>query len=393
MISQALPHRTVAPRELDCDPLSLNLLNGTLRLHRENKDSSKERSCKAVLCAHHPDDRLAKIAPVEYNPLADCPRFTAFLNRFQPNPAIQRFLQTYHGYALTGLTGEQCLIFNYGLGANGKSTFVDIIAQIMGDYAKTLGFEFLVGEGGRRGDQATPDLARLPGARLVRVSEPEGAVRLKEGLIKSLTGGEAMSVRHLNKGFFEFKPEFKLVLSANRKPTIHGVDHGIWRRIRLIPWNVTISDGEKRPLAEVLAEFWEERSGILNWLVEGAVRYLTEGLITPTEIKEATASYRSEQDPLQSFINACVELVPSVPGQKPLKVSARTMYDAYVSWCTANSERVWSEKAFGENLPQKGLTRQDGRIRQYLNVRLNDVPAASTSLRETHSSEDEEVPF
>ncbi|MGM4906927.1 hypothetical protein AB8B24_27045 [Tardiphaga sp. 866_E4_N2_3] len=144
---------------------------------------------------------------MDYDPNAKCPRFHAFLGRFQPNHTIQTFLQTYHGYGLTGLTGEQCLIFNYGLGANGKSTFVDILAQIMGDYAKTLGFESLVGEGIRRGDQATPDLARLPGARLVRVSEPEGAVRLKEGLIKSLTGGEPMSVRHLNKGFFEFKPQ------------------------------------------------------------------------------------------------------------------------------------------------------------------------------------------
>jgi putative DNA primase/helicase len=391
MISQALPHCTVPPQELDGDPVTLNVANGTLRFVRGQADSGA-RTCSVVLHTHDASDRLSKIAAVDYDPNAKCPRFHAFLGRFQPKHAVQTFLQTYHGYGLTGLTSEQCLIFNYGLGANGKSTFVDILAQIMGDYAKTLGFESLVGEGIRRGDQATPDLARLPGARLVRVSEPEGAVRLKEGLIKSLTGGEPMSVRHLNKGFFEFKPEFKLVLSANRKPTIHGIDHGIWRRIRLIPWTVTISDDEKRPLAEVLAEFWEERSGILNWLIEGAIRYLTEGLVTPNEIKDATATYRSEQDPLQSFINACVELVPAIPGQQPLKVAARTMYEAYCSWCVANSERPWSEKAFGQNLPQKGIAKIEGRIRQYVNVRLHDVPTTANRPNDD-SSDDDEVPF
>ncbi|WP_441252491.1 primase-like DNA-binding domain-containing protein [Tardiphaga sp. 71_E8_N1_1] len=153
-----------------------------------------------------------------------------------------------------------------------------------------------------------------------------------------------------------------------------------------------ISDDEKRPLVEVLAEFWEERSGILNWLIEGAIRYLTEGLVTPNEVKDATATYRSEQDPLQSFINACVDLVPVIPGQQPLKVAARTMYEAYCSWCVANSERPWSEKAFGQNLPQKGIAKIEGRIRQYVNVRLHDVPTTANRPNDD-SSDDDEVPF
>jgi putative DNA primase/helicase len=391
MITQAVPHKNVGPQELDKNPLLFNVLNGTLRF--EQTTDSVKKSCEVLFEMHDAGDRLAKIAPVIYDPEAECPRFLASLEKFQPNSSIRRFLQTYHGYSLTGLTGEQCLVFNYGLGANGKSTFVDTIARIMGDYSKTLGIESLVGEGGRRGDQATPDLARLPGARLVRVSEPDGAPRLKEGLIKSLTGGEPMSVRHLNKGFFEFKPEFKLVISGNRKPTIHGIDHGIWRRIKLVPWTVTIRDHEKRPLAEVLDELWAERSGILNWLLEGAIRYFSEGLITPDEIKKATADYRSEQDPLQSFIDACVEIVPELPGRKQSKVQARVMYQAYCRWCAANSEQPWKEKTFGLAFPEKGFTKEDGRLKQYLNVKLHDVPSSSDSSDEEHENAGDEVPF
>jgi putative DNA primase/helicase len=125
------------PQELDDDPVILNVANGTLRFVRGQPDNGA-RTCSVVLHAHDASDRLSKIAPVDYDPNAKCPGFRAFLGRFQPNHTIQSFLQTYHGYGLTGLTGEQCLIFNHGLGANGKSTFVDILVQIMGDYPRKL---------------------------------------------------------------------------------------------------------------------------------------------------------------------------------------------------------------------------------------------------------------
>lgn len=398
MISQALPHRVVGPSALNCDPYKLNVENGTLRFacdrvrDDECPDPDVERykeTWKVALDPHERNDHITKVAPVAYDPTAMCPRFMAFLDRFQPNLAVRRFLQTYHGYALTGLTGEQCMLFNYGLGANGKSTFVDIVARIMGDYAQTLPFESLCGDNGRRGDQATPDLARLPGARLVRASEPDGDVKLKEGLIKSLTGGEPMLVRHLHQGFFEFLPEFKLELSGNKKPRIIGVDHGIWRRIRLVPWSVTIPDNERRPIAEVLAEFWDERSGILNWLLEGAIAYLNEGLKVPKEISDATASYRDEMDPLGAFIASCVDIVPGE------SVTAREMYRAYVAWCQANSQQHWHETSFGLNMPQKGFERTNERVRRYLNVRLHDVPtldAKPDAPPEPNDPDDDTVP-
>ncbi len=392
MISQALPHRVVGPDALNNDHLKFNVENGTLRFKHEKirddecPDPDVERykeTWSVVRDDHARGDNITKVAPVVYDPKAECPRFMAFLDRFQPNLNIRKFLQTYHGYAMTGLTGEQCMLFNYGLGANGKSTFIDIIARIMGDYAQTLPFESLCGENGRRGDQATPDLARLPGARLVRASEPDGDVKLKEGLIKSLTGGEPMLVRHLHKGFFEFLPEFKLALSGNKKPRIIGVDHGIWRRIRLVPWSVTIADGDRRPIAEVLAEFWEERSGILNWLLAGAIDYFNNGLKVPKEIVDATASYRDEMDPLGAFIATCVDLVPGA------SETARDMYLAYCAWCEANSLTPWKETSFGLNMPQKGIERTDTRIRRYVNVRLHDVPESPTK---SHSASDHPAP-
>ena len=400
MIAQALPHRTVTPSELDADPLAINVDNGTLYLRREETDDPdgseatefKRVTWRAELKPHDRSDLISKLMPVRYDPSATSPAFTAFLDRFQPNLAIRKFLQVYHGYAMTGLTGEQCLAFSHGLGANGKSTFVEIVSRIMGDYALTLSFESLAGENGRRGDQASPDLARLPGARLVRASEPERGVNFKESLLKSLTGGEPMLVRHLNKGFFEFRPSFKLVLSGNHKPDISGVDHGIWRRMRLVPWTVTISEAERRPIEDVLAELWIERAGIFNWLIEGALLYLAEGLQVPPEIAEATADYREEMDPVGGFVADCVERVPDVEGVPPSMVLARKMYEAFEAWCAANSVRAWKEKSFASVMLDKGFVRKreaDGR--KYLQVRLHDVPARARGSHEPPHPADDEV--
>jgi putative DNA primase/helicase len=383
MISQALPHCTVPPEKLDADPLQFNVENGTLRFVcdvTDDPDGSeatgfKNKKWRVAIEPHNQRDRIAKLAPVTYDAAAACPHFIAFLDRFQPNHAIRGFLQAYLGYAMTGSTGEQCLIFLHGLGANGKSTLIEIVCRILGGYALTLSFESLAGENGRRGDQASPDLARLPGARLVRASEPERGVHFKESLLKSLTGGEPMLVRHLHQGFFEFSPAFKLVLSGNHKPEIGGVDHGIWRRMRLIPWDVTISDADRRPIEDVLAEFWQERAGILNWLLDGALKYLAEGLQVPAEIADATAEYREEMDPIEGFVGACITRVTPADDAPMQWVAARQMYDAFAAWAEANAVRAWKEKAFGQAMQQKGFHRdRTATTRRYLNVKLHDVP-------------------
>lgn len=384
MLDQALPHRTVTIDELDSDALSFNVQNGTIRFVCDEvpDPDASDNSTKMVkrwrvkLVPHDRADNITKVAPVEYVKDARCPHFMKAVNRFLPIESVRGFVQRYHGYALTGMTGEQCFVFSYGTGANWKSTFVEIVARIMGPYCATIAFESLAGDQQRSGSQATPDLARLPGARLVRASEPERGVQFKEALIKSLTGGEPMLVRSLNKEFFEFLPTFKLVLSGNHKPEIGGVDHGIWRRVKFVPWPVTIADNERRPMDEVMGEIWPERSGILNWLIAGALDYLNHGLRTPPEVVAATAEYRDEMDPVGTFCGACVESVPSQPDGAPAScVSARAMYDAFASWAVANAVRPWKEKSFATAMSQKGFVKERAATgMRYLHVMLKNVP-------------------
>lgn len=375
MIQQAEPYRTVSPDVFDADPLVVAVRNGVLRFVRqpdpECPDPDEARWTVRVRFEPHAREHMVtKLMPVDYDASATCPKFDAFMLRMQPKEAIRRWLQVFHGLGLTGRT-VQALAFHYGSGANGKSTFINIMCDLMGGYAQTLSAESLTGQGQRRGDQATPDLARLPGARLVRISELPRGEPLKEALVKGLTGGEPMSVRHLNKGFFDFTPTFKAVMSGNDRPRIGGIDHGIWRRMRLVPWETTIPDGEQREMTEVLAEFAAERSGILNWLIEGACAFLSEGLHTPAEITEATAEYREEMDPIGAFIADCVERTADVAA---CSVTARDMYQAYMSWSYANAKKPWQETAFGLAMPNKGFIKTKERVRRYLNCRLHNVP-------------------
>ncbi|RIK91755.1 MAG: hypothetical protein DCC73_14935 [Proteobacteria bacterium] len=377
MVAMAAAHATVRPEDMDADPMAINVANGTLRLVKETVDdpdcpdpevTRQITRWRARLGEHRREDRLSKVMPVAYDPDADCPRWREFVERFQPKAAVRRFLQAFHGYALTGLTGEQVFVFNYGLGANGKSTFMEALARLMGAYAQVLPAEALTGDMQRRGDQATPEFARLPGARLVRCAELPRGQWFRESTLKMLTGGEAILVRHLHARFFEFRPIFKAIGSGNDKPQIGGVDEGIWRRMRLIPWEVTIPPDERRPMEKVLAEFMAEGPGILNWLLEGALDYLENGLIVPPEIASATDDYRAAMDPVGEFTGACVT---PAPGND---VTARDMYLAYVAWCHANSVKAFSEKAFAAIMTQKGFEKESGRIRKYKHVALKDVP-------------------
>ncbi|MCK1469798.1 DNA primase family protein [Bradyrhizobium sp. CW10] len=407
MLDALLPHSAVDVDALDADKVAFNVINGTLRfVYDEVPDpDAPDHSGKTIkrwrveLTEHRREDHITKVAPVEYDPSAQCPLFMAAVKRFLPVEAVRGFVQRYHGYALTGMTGEQCFVFSYGTGGNWKSTFVDIVARIMGPYCATIDFASLSGDQQRNGSGATPDLARLPGARLVRASEPERGVQFKEALIKSLTGGEPMLVRSLNKEFFEFRPTFKLVLSGNHKPEISGVDHGIWRRVKFVPWPVTIADNEKRPMDDVLAELWEERAGILNWLVAGALEYLNAGgLKTPQQVIDSTAEYREEMDPVGTFIGACVEGVPALSDGKPsATVTARAMYDAFAAWGVANAVRPWKEKSFATAMSQKGFAKERAASGlRYLNVRLHDVPTVARAHRNDpppNMGDDDAVPI
>jgi putative DNA primase/helicase len=375
MIAMAAPHRTIPPEEMDADPLAINVRNGTLRLEKArvpDPDAAEAGGWKTEwrvrLDPHRREDLMSKVMPVDWDPEAEAPLWAEFVARFQPRPAVAGFLQRFHGYALTGLMGEQVFVFNYGLGANGKSTFMEALCRLMGAYAQSLPAEALTGDQQRRGDQATPEFARLPGARLVRCAELPRGQGFRESTIKLLTGGEPMLVRHLHQGFFELHPTFKAIGSGNDRPTVGGVDEGIWRRMKLVPWEVTIPLAERKPMAKVLRGFAAEAPGILNWLLEGLTAYLGDGLQTPPEIQAATDSYRADMDPVGEFTNACVATAPGT------EVTAREMYQAYVAWCHANSVKAFAERTFATIMVQKGFRKENARIRKYLDVTLTDVP-------------------
>ncbi len=252
------------------------------------------------------------------------------------NLELFRFLQKATGYSLIGSTRDQCFFLLYGTGSNGKSTYIKTISTMLGDYAGATPMESLLI---KRGDAIRNDVARLAGLRFVSAVETEGGRRLAESLVKQLTGGDKMTARFLHHEFFEFDPAFKLWLAVNHKPKIVGTDNAIWRRVRLIPFEVTISDAEKDPdLAEKLKA---ELPGILNWALEGLQRWRREGLKEPDAVKAATRAYRSEMDVIGNFLEDCCDT------DAEAEVNKAALYKAYAEWAHEAGERTVSKNDFG----------------------------------------------
>lgn len=366
---------------LDADPLSIAVENGVLRFRVEPGDPSQGMTPMAAveLVPHARDQLITKMMPVTYDPAARAPRFDAFMRRIQPGADIRDFLQRWYGLSMTALTGEQKLVFQYGMGANGKSVLIDTVARMMGDYASTAKIESLTGKNRRGGGDATPDLVPLMGARMVRASEPEEGERLQEGIIKELTGGEPMLIRALHSDFIETRPVFKLTISGNHKPEIRGQDDGIWRRVLLVPFDVQIPKEERdRALGDKL---WDERSGILNWMVEGLLAYLESGLREPTSVLDATKEYREESDLVGYFLtDACV-----VTGEASDSELARDLGHAFNFWLDERGAGQWQPQTISKKLKdkmrrwvspttgQQFTERKSNGIMRYDGIRLNDT--------------------
>lgn len=375
MIARAVAEPGVAidHERLDAEALLLPAGNGTIDL------------ASGELLAFERMHLATRRTEVKYDPDAKCPRWLAFLDRvLADNHALIDFIQRAVGYSLTGITSEQVLFFLWGSGANGKSTFLEVLRLLGGGYATQADFSTFLE---RKGDGPRNDVARLVGTRIVTSSEVGEGKRLDEGLIKSLTGGDRIAARFLYAETFEFTPRFHLWWAANHKPIIRGTDTAIWRRIRLVPFTVQIPEEERDPI--LMDALKAELPGILTWAVQGAVAWLERGLGVPEEVQAATDQYRSESDVIGAFLEDRCELANG------FSVPATDLYRAYREWAEATGEYVLSQIRFSRALEERGgLSRQRpggraDRTVQWFGVRLlsDDEESGSSSYYEREGVE------
>jgi putative DNA primase/helicase len=345
-LSECQPGIGAMPVLFDSDPFSLGVSNGVVNLRTGEFRTARR------------EDYIIKRAGAAYDAAASCPTWEKFLSRvLSGNPELISFIQRAVGYTLTGNISEQCLFFPYGTGQNGKSTFMECLQQLLGDYGikATTALYTL----NRYGSEPLPEIARLVGTRLVTGSETEEGAKLAESRVKDITGGDTLTGRELYCSAFNFKPTHKLWIYGNHLPDIRGNDQGIWRRIKLVPFEVRIPDEEKDP--ELLKKLLQEMPGILNWGIEGCLEWQKKGLSAPQIITEATSEYREEEDEIGEFI---VEVCIS-GGQ----VERSELHNAYRDWAEDRGVRMpMTTKAFAKRLRvRSGISELKSNGRRYWN--------------------------
>lgn len=336
------PEMPVRHVQLDADPWLLNVANGTIDLRT------------GELRPHRRQDLLTKMAPVDYDPEALAPTFTAFLNRIMGGDEdLTGFVQRAVGYALSGSVAEQVLFFLHGKGQNGKTTLLEVLMGILGDYAVKVEAGLLVAS---KVERHPTGVADLMGRRFAVSEEVDEGQRLDEPLVKQLTGGTSMKARRMRENFFEFAATHKLFLAANHRPVVRGTDKAIWRRLRLIPFDVTIPEDERD--RELPAKLLAEAPGILAWAVRGCLEWQRQGLGYPKRVAAATDEYRSDMDTLGQFLDERCEIGPE------FVVAGRALYQAYESWAREANEFVHNQRRFGSQLRERGFERiQVGRTK------------------------------
>lgn len=345
----------VLPDELDKDPELFNTLTGVVNLRTQK------------LLPHAPEFKITKIAPVVIQQNAKCHNWENFIMKISfNNVEIAKYIQEAVGYSLTGHTSEQCLFFLYGIGANGKSTFLEGLKLIFGDYQIHANYETFTNIS-RDGSSHSEDVVRLKGSRLVISSEINANKSLNESVIKQMTSGDTVTARDLHSSSIEFKPTFKIWIAGNHKPKIQNFDHGIKRRIFIIPFEYTFKPEEIRPQHEILEEFKAERAGIFNWALEGAQRWFNnKKLEVPQVVKDVTFKYFLENNVIEQFITECC-LVTDKDDYKTFTYAeeSKALYQAYLDYIiTMNEERVGRNNFYNrlEELGYKRETRSDQSI-------------------------------
>lgn len=350
--------------DFDADPLALNVENGTLHFMRPENGFN----AGVELRPHRREDKMTKIAAAAYLPPARSPLYDAFLAEVQPDPDMRDFLDVWAGYNALGLADAQKMAVFYGEGSNGKGVWINTTAFILGDYAWSTGIETFTDAGRyRKGSDATPDLAALSGRRMVYANETKQGGRLDDALVKELTSDEPKGgVRELMKPPFQLLITFTNTISCNHQPVI-GTDHGIQRRVQIVPWDVIIPD--ERADIQLKSKLKEEASGILNRMVAGALRYLTTGIPKPQAVKEATEEFLDDNDILGRFLRLCVA---RVPGET---VGATAMHKAFAGWQTWSqllnqNGKPWSPKYLTQQLKKRKFKNGKSSSMQWQDVAL-----------------------
>ena len=355
--AQHLNDIPASPDDFDAYTDYLNCQNGIVNLRN------------GELMPHDPNFMMTKICNCEYQK-GKPKRWLQFLDEITGGDAdLVEYIQRCVGYSISGSNKEQCAYFLYGMGNNGKSTFLDTIADMMGSYASNAQPDTLMLQSrlGSSGGGANSDIARLKSARFVTCEEPTEGVRLNEGLLKQLTGGSKVTCRFLYGDEFEYTPEFKIWVATNHKPTIRGTDFGIWRRIKLIPFEVNIpKDKVDKNLKYKLRKEFPQ---ILAWAVEGCMKWQRDGIQEPEKVVEAVKDYKQEMDLIAGFIDQCVMIDYACYE----RMVASDLFKVYSKWAKQNNEYEMSSKKFfmevGKKLPNKG---RDRKGIFYTNIRLTD---------------------
>lgn len=340
MLNEVEHHIPVLPAQMDKYRMALNTPSGIINLKN------------GEVRAHNPEYYFTKITSVDCSQTAECPRWLAFLDDiFAGDKELIRYIQKAVGYSLTGSTAEQCAFFLYGTGRNGKSTFIDVIRDVFGDYAANIQPETIMVRNSQS-SAINSDIARLKGARLVTSVEPNEGVRINEGLLKQLTGDDTVTARKLYSEEFEFK----LWMATNHKPIIRGTDTGIWRRIHMIPFNVQIP--EDKVDKNLTHKLKAEMTAIFKWCIDGCILWQKEGLKMPSAVLQSVREYKREMDVISAFIEDRCVLEGSV--------QASTLYAAYTSWAGDNNEYCMSNTKFSTELAKR-FEKVKGRNFNYFN--------------------------
>lgn len=340
-MAACMPSVSVAAGEFDRDPMLFCCNNGTVNLKT------------GKLQPHNPADMITRISSVNYDPDAQCPLWRQFLADIIPDPLVVEYLQLAIGYCLTGLTTEQVLFILWGTGKNGKSVFSNILSSLIGGYSMETPPETLMRGRENSNNAPTNDLARLSGARLVSANETEEGQCLAESKIKAMTGDDIIIARFLHKEFFEFRPQFKIWIRTNHRPKIRGTDTGIWRRVRLIPFDVCIPAEKQDP--NLTSKLMTELPGVLNWAIEGCLLWQHCGMKTPDVVNIATEEYRSSQDLIGIFL---AETCTICPQKKSGYVKTSDLYKAYCDWCEEAGERPMPHRVLSIKLSERGFRKR-----------------------------------